>query len=90
MLKINVDEPCDKLKSKDLLQLSNKCKNKAIVVQLSKGSEENFAIHWKTKDLQKFMSFLPEDKAPISNEAVFYEFLGNILLNSLKIGKLGK
>jgi len=90
VLKINVDEPCDKLKSKDLLQLSGKCKNKAVIVQFSKGNEENFAVHWKSKDLQKFMSFLPEDEAPITNANIFYEFLVEFLLQSLQKRNLGK
>lgn len=72
------------------MQLSNKCKNKSLIVQLSWENENKFAIHWKTNELQKFMSFLPDDEALIANEAVFYEFIGDFLLKSLKSGKLGK
>lgn len=90
VLNIDVDEPCDKLKSKELLQLSNKCKNKAIIIHFSKRNENNFAIHWKSKDLPKFLSFLPEDEASITNENIFYKFIREFLLESLKNGSLGK
>lgn len=90
LLRIEVDEPCDKLKAKDLLQLSNKCRNKSIVLQFSKKGEDCYAIHWKSKDLQKFLSFQPEDEAPITCENIFYEFLATFLLKSLQNGTLGE
>ncbi|KAL7014308.1 hypothetical protein ACKWTF_015859 [Chironomus riparius] len=89
LLKFDVDEPCDKLNAKDLLKLSNKCKNKSIIIQFSKNYEENHAIHWKLKTIQKFMSFLPDEEALITNEDVFYDFLETFILEAMKNGNLG-
>jgi len=90
LLKIQVEGNFDQLNSNELKILSEKCKENSIVILVSSKNEEKFLLYWKAAEAENFLKFVPYNYANIENVKIFYEFLAEFIVKSLKNDHFGE
>lgn len=88
--KFVVEKNFEELRRKHLKTLEQKCKLKSIVILVAANDGKEFHIYWKSKDIDKFLTFKSFDDKSYKNDKNLFEYAAEYLVKSLKNGNLGE
>ena len=89
LVETSIEDNFGKFKPQDLTEINKKCKNKSIVLFLAFKNSSKFSIFWKSKELDHFLFLKPYTDEFTENDKKVYEFIVNVLADSLNCGHLG-
>ncbi|XP_070490028.1 uncharacterized protein [Chironomus tepperi] len=89
VLRFEVDEDFVDLNLREILDLSNKCLKKSVLILLMCMEAKKFSIFWKSKDIKSLLALKPYKEKLSEDHIELYEFIAEFLTNSLKMGHLG-
>lgn len=89
-IKLQIDEHFDEICSDELKSLSEKCKTKSIVILFTSKHSDKVHIHWKSKEIDNFLTLKHYGENYSKDDKKVYEFVAEFLTKSLSRGQLGE
>lgn len=89
-IKLQIDDNFEKLSSTELNSLSEKCRNKSIVILLTAKDSDTVYVYWKSKDIDNILILKHYSENYSQDDKKIYEFVAEFLTKSLSKGELGE